>query len=129
MNLINYPSNRLFGTLDELLKLSLRNLSPSAASSAPTAYHYEDENSHRLRLDLPGFTRDEITLTLEKNTLIISAKSEQENPFDHEIEQAYTLPENIDPEGISAQLENGILDLSIKKISAESDLPRQIKIS
>ena len=128
MKLINYSRNRLFGTLDELLNLSIQNLSPVSSTSAPAAYHHEDEDSHHLHLDLPGFTRDEITVTLQKNTLTISAKSLQETPFNREVEQSYILPKNIDPESITAKLEHGVLNLSLKKLKEEQNTPRKIDI-
>ena len=81
MNLIHYNPNRLLGNLDEFLNQTLRSFSPSPITPAPGAYRYEEKDSYRLRLDLPGFTREEIAISLENQMLTIIAKSEREDAF------------------------------------------------
>lgn len=129
MNLTNYSPNRLLGNLDELLSQTLRSFGPAPATRAPGAYRYEEKDSYRLRLDLPGFTRDEISLSLEKRDLTVTAKSEREDAFHDQFERTYTLPEDAAPKGITAKLENGVLDLTFKKIAEINDGTRNIEIS
>ena len=129
MTLLNRIPNNLFGNLDELLSQTLRNFGPTPAAKAPGAYRYQTDESYRLRLDLPGFTRDEITLTLEKDQLKVTAKTEREDAFRSEFERAYTLPDDVDPEGIEAKLTDGVLDLTFKKVTTEESGVRTIEIS
>lgn len=128
MNLTHYTPNRLLGNLDEFLNQAFRSFGPLPASRAPGAYRYEDKTSYRLRLDLPGTSRDEISLSLEKGDLTITAKSEREDAFQTDFERTYTLPDDVDPDGISAKLENGILDLTFAKQTAGEDAVRKIEI-
>ncbi len=129
MNLTHYTPNRLLGNLDELLNQTLRSFGPAPATRAPGAYRYEEKDSYRLRLDLPGFTREEVSLSLEKRELTVTAKSEREDSFLSDFERTYTLPEDIDPNGINAKLENGVLDLTFKKLADEDKGVRNIEIS
>lgn len=129
MNLTNYSPNRLLGNLDEFLSQTLRNFGPIPATRAPGAYRYEGKDNYRLRLDLPGFTREEISLSLEKLDLTVTAKTERKDAFRDEFERTYTLPEDVDPEGIEAKLENGVLDLTFKKVTPENDGVKTIEIS
>ena len=129
MNLTHYTPNRLLGNLDEFLSQTLRGFGPVAATRAPGAYRYEGKDSYRLRLDLPGFTRDEISLSLEKRDLTVTAKSEREEAFQGQFERTYTLPEDADPEGIQAKLDHGVLDLSFKKSNPTDDGVRKIEIA
>mgnify|MGYP002628153389 CR=1 FL=1 len=129
MNLTHYSPNRLLGNLDEFLSQTLRNFGPIPATRAPGAYRYEEKEAYRLRIDLPGFTREETSLSLEKHDLTVTAKTEREDPFHEEFERTYTLPEDVDPEGIEAKLENGVLDLTFKKVSSEDTGVRTIEIS
>ena len=129
MNLTHYTSNRLLGNLDELLNQTLRNFGPAPATRAPGAYRYENKDSYRLRLDLPGFIREEISLTLEKRELTVTTKSEREDSFLSDFERTYNLPEDINPNGVNAKLENGVLDLTFKKLSDEDKGVRNIEIS
>ncbi|MFT6863440.1 MAG: HSP20 family molecular chaperone IbpA [Akkermansiaceae bacterium] len=129
MNLTHYASNRLLGNLDEFLSQTLRSFGPVAAARAPGAYRYEEKDSYRLRLDLPGFTREEISLSLEKRDLTVTAKSEREEAFQGTFERTYTLPADVDPEGIHAQLDHGVLDLTFKKLSTTDHGIRTIEIA
>ena len=108
MNLTHYNPNRFFGNIDDFLNQTLRNFSPSPITPAPGAYRYEEKDSYRLRLNLPGFAREEIAISLEKQILTIIAKSEREDPFSSSFERSYNLPKNINPNGINAKLENGV---------------------
>ena len=129
MNLTQHTPNRLFGNLDDFLSQTLRQLSPPAASPATGAYRSEDKDSYRLRLDLPGFTRKEITLTLEKNVLTVNAQSEREEAFLSDFERGFHLPDDVDPAGILAKLENGVLDLTLAKVTDEEAGVRTIEIA
>lgn len=129
MNLTNVTSNRLFGNLDEFLNQTLRSLGPVTSPQAPGVARYEDEQSYRLRLDLPGFRREEVSLTLEKHDLSVTAESDREDAFHERFEQTYRLPEDVDPEGITAKLEHGVLDLTLRKLSREDQGVRKIELS
>lgn len=129
MNLTNYSPNRFLGNLDELLSQTLRSFGPAPATRAPGAYRYQEKEAYRLRLDLPGFTREEISLSLEKRDLTVTAKTERENAFRDEFERTYTLPEDVDSEGIAAKLVDGVLDLTFKKVTEINDGVRNIEIS
>ena len=128
MNLTHYNPNRLFGNLDEFLSQTLRSFGPTHIMRAPGAYRYEEKDSYRLRLDLPGFTREEIALSLEKRALTVTAKSEREDAFLPGFERTYNLPEDINPNDINAKLKNGVLDLSFKKLTAQESGVRNIEI-
>ena len=129
MNLTHYNPNRFFGNIDDFLNQTLRSFSQSPITPAPGAYRYEEKDSYRLRLNLPGFAREEIAISLEKQILTIIAKSEREDPFSSSFERSYNLPKNINPNGINAKLENGVLDLSFKKLIDQEPNVRKIKIS
>ena len=129
MNLTHYQPNRLFGNLDELLNQTLRSFGPLAAARAFEAYRYEDKDSYRLRIDLPGFTREEVTLTHEKNSLTLTAKSEREDAFHADFQRTFTLPNDVDPEGITAKLENGVLDLTFAKVTNDDTGVRTIELA
>ena len=129
MNLTHYTPYRLHGNLDEFLNQAFRGFGPLPASRAPGAYRYEDKNSYRLRLDLAGFSRDEISLSLEKGDLTVTVKSERGDAFQTDFERTYTLPDDVAPDGISAKLENGVLDVTFAKQTESEDAIRKIEIN
>ena len=93
-----------------------------SASIAPASL-WEEENRWCLEVDLPGVERDGIDITVEKNTLCLTAErpAPQERAYAHQeraygqIQRQFTLPEAIDADQIEAELVSGVLRLSLAK--------------
>jgi HSP20 family protein len=87
----------------------------------------ETEKSYVLEAELPGYDEKEIEVHLDNYTLTIESKKEDvkkeekhENYMIRErrsssFTRSFKLPENADPEGISAVFKNGMLTLEIAK--------------
>lgn len=114
-----------------------------AGSSAFRMDVKEDDKKYLIEAELPGFTKDEITLDYNKDTLYIAAEHKQikeeakeekegkgEEANQEEVKQEKYLHrerrniamqrgiylENINIEAIEAKLENGILTVSVPKL-------------
>jgi HSP20 family protein len=98
----------------------------------------ETENAYIVRLEVPGVRPEDIEVTLSGDTLTIKGKrersEEQKGETYHLIERAYgefvrsfTLPSAVDPEGISADYKDGVLELRLPK--TQKELPRRIPIN
>ncbi len=96
---------------------------------------YKDEEKIVLRMEMPGVTREGLSIQVEGNLLIV--EGQKENPhtegeyrvreilqgnYYHEI----TLDNTIDRNSIDAKLEKGILILEMKL--QESQKPRKITV-
>lgn len=125
-NLSNPMTNRIFGNLDDFLSQTLRSFGPSPATRAPGAYRYEDDEAYRLRLEIPGFNKDEVTLSVTEDTLTVKAESKDQ---DLSYERSLSLPETVAQDGITAKLENGILELTFPKTEPETPETRIINIA
>ena len=90
-----------------------------------------------LRADLPGLTEGDVSLEVQDNSLTISGerKSEHEQSEGgwYRIERSFgsfsrslTLPEGVNPEAISAEFTNGVLEVRIPK--PEERKPRRVEI-
>ena len=96
---------------------------------------WEDSDSYHVEMDVPGVTRENVELTYEKGTLRIT--TERTAPEDQraglvderrygKVTRTVTLPESIDPDSISAELNNGVLHVTVaKKPEAQ---PKRIEI-
>jgi HSP20 family protein len=91
-----------------------------------------------LRADLPGLSEEDVNIELEDNVLTLSGerKSEHEERKEgyYRVERAsgtfsrsLTLPEGVNPEGIKASFNRGVLEVRIPK--PEERKPRKVAIS
>ena len=98
----------------------------------------ETDGHFVLRADLPGMGEEDINIELEDGTLTVSgerkAEHESSNEGYYRVERAFgsfsrslTLPKGIDPEGVSAKFDRGVLEVRIPK--PEERKPRRIEIS
>ncbi len=95
------------------------------------------DNKYHMRVALPGFEPNEIQLNLQGNRLTVSGehKSDQEKKesdymhreFSYErFERTIVLPENVDTEKLTAELNNGMLEITVPVSTAA--LPKKIEI-
>lgn len=96
---------------------SLERFVNEAFSAARQALEIEqDEKSWTLSLDVPGLSRDDLTVGIEGAVVRIESKADAKRRF----KAAYELPQDIDPAASEAKLENGVLTLRLGKLAPES---------
>ena len=104
---------------------------------SPKVDVYEDKENLYLELEIPGVNKEnmDIKVVAEKILVINGEKAEQEKEvekrwraerFYGEFKRSFRLPEYLDPEKITAKMDNGILTLSMPK--KEEAKPREINI-
>lgn len=82
---------------------------------------------------LPGFSREDITVEVRNDTLIVSAKKQEEERSEGEyivqqfrmetVEKRFLLQPGADREEIRAKFANGLLTLSIRDLPPEEEKP------
>jgi len=72
----------------------------------------QDDKSWTLSLDVPGFAREDLAISIEGAVLRIESKAEAKRQF----KAAYELPQDIDVAASEAKLENGVLTLKLGKL-------------
>jgi HSP20 family protein len=93
---------------------------------APTFEVKETKDAYVFRADLPGVKDSDLEISLTGNRLQVSGRREQERQDQGEtfyasersygsFTRAFTLPEGIDGENVSADLKDGVLTLSVPK--------------
>jgi HSP20 family protein len=87
----------------------------------------ETDKAYVLEAELPGFDEKDVEIRLDNNTLTIESKKEEEKKEEKNasymirerrsssFSRSFRLPENADPEGITASFKNGVLALEIGK--------------
>lgn len=91
-------------------------------------------------LRVPGFSKDELKISTEKNTLTVkgektsSASHENERVLRREFQastfsRSFSLPETVKLDAISAEHTNGVLNVSIPKTEPAKPMTREINIA
>jgi HSP20 family protein len=111
---------------------------PRAAQAAllPPVDIYEDAEGIVLKADLPGVSRDRLSVQVDKDTLVIEGEAAIEMPDDMEalyadlrttqFRRSFTLSRELQVDQIDAQMQDGVLTLKVPK-RAELQ-PRKIQI-
>ena len=98
----------------------------------------ETDDHFVLRADLPGLSEDDVDIELEDNVLTVSGerKAEHESRSEgyYRVERAsgsfrrsLSLPEGVDPDGIEANFDKGVLEVRVPK--PEQRKPRKVAIT
>lgn len=129
---------RMRQQMDDLFsRISDGGLQSLHAGVFPAINLTEDKDNYYLRAELPGISAEDLDIQATGVNLSISGErkisAEKEGVRYHRREReagkfsrAISLPGDIDPEGVSASLANGILKVRVPK--AEKAKPRQITI-
>ncbi|MDO3643639.1 MAG: Hsp20/alpha crystallin family protein [Mucilaginibacter sp.] len=98
------------------------------------------KNSYKVDVAAPGFKKDDFKIATENGVLTISAethkdeKEETENYTRREFSSSsftrtFTLPENVDEDHISANYNNGLLEIELKKTGKTVAAKKEIKVA
>ena len=105
----------------------------TALSYPPYNIEKTGEDSYRLTMAVAGFSRDELDLTVQESTLVISGKAQDEaGRYLHRgiarraFERRFSLADHIKVTG--ASLDNGLLHVDLVREIPEAAKPRTIKI-
>ena len=97
-----------------------------------------EEDEHLvLRADLPGLSEEDVNVEVKDGVLTVSGERRAEEKTEekgyHRIERSYgsfsrslSIPEGIDPEQVSAEFDNGVLEVRIPK--PEERKPHRVQI-
>ena len=94
----------------------------------------EDEDTYIVQIALAGFDRDEITVTTDKDQLIVKGEREKEDELEYtykgiatrSFNRSFALGEYM--EVTKAEFNNGMLSVTVERIIPEDKKPKTIKI-
>ena len=102
---------------------------------APLADLSESEDAYLVEVDLPGVKRDDVTIDLVGNELVVTGElkqRERQGLLRHrtrrtgEFSYRVTLPDSVDADKVEASLAEGVLTIRVPK--SEAVKPRRIAI-
>lgn len=110
----------------------------SGGMFAPAVDVKENTEAYTVSIEVPGVKQENLNLTLQDNVLVIRGQKEQAQEQTtgqyRRVERSYgsfarsiALPRNVDPNGVTANLHDGVLVVQLPK--HEMAKPRQINIA
>jgi HSP20 family protein len=110
---------------------------PSHATVTP-ANIFENENAFVIELAVPGYSKENFSITLDQQILKISADAKQHQIDDEKflrkefglngINRSFVLPKTVDTDNISADFSNGILSIRLPLLK-DANIKKEIAIS
>jgi len=112
----------------------------SGANFEPSVNTREGEFAYHIEMDLPGINKNDISVEVKDDSVIISGERKIRNEVNeddyYKIESHYgsfarsfSLPENVDFENIRAESNDGVLEVIIPKLeNSEENEAKKIKI-
>ena len=98
----------------------------------------EQENSYEMKIDLPGFKKEDLKLQLKDGYLTIAAahnenkdekdqsgKVVRQERYTGSMQRSFYVGENVKQSDITAKFENGVLALNIPKVEPKKELPEE----
>lgn len=134
-SMLSFPRFEDFGDID-------RKLYGKRADRLMTTDVREHEDHFDIQIDLPGFKKDEIDLSLQSGYLIVSAAGELNNDESNEqgklirkerysgsMQRSYYVGKEVAEEDIAARFEDGVLMLSVPKKEPSKAVPERKRIA
>jgi HSP20 family protein len=108
------------------------------SSWTPAVDIHETDDGYVIKAELPGVSKDDVSLDIHQNTLTLRGQRKHEAEVKqekyHRVERAYgtfqrsfTLPAMIDQEKVQATYKDGVLELHLPK--SEAAKPKRIAIN
>ena len=140
MNTLSFFNPRFTSDLFDVIDRNFCDFDTPARSITPRVDVSETKDSYVLEMDLPGKTEKDVAIDLKDRVLTISsekvekdAKAEKKDEdagkylikerIATQFSRSFTLPEDIDTEGLTAKFQNGLLTITIPR-KAESKVRR-----
>ncbi len=141
------PIKDPFGEIEDMQKRmnklmkELWQRGPRAAGTMrgfPVDVHEENGNIV-VKADMPGISKENVAVKVRKNQLMISCKEkseekvQEENYYRHErkkrgMQRTITLPEEVKENKADAEMEDGVLKITLPKKKKEKEKEKEIEV-
>jgi HSP20 family protein len=108
----------------------------TTSAAWPRIALYDSGSELRLRAEVPGLSEKDLDISVEQSSLTIRGERATEAPEGYSVHRqergnrsfarSFTLPCRVDAERATANLKNGVLEMTLPKVAEEQ--PRQIHV-
>jgi HSP20 family protein len=123
-------SINIYRPFDNLLRQVFDDAAPATSALAPFKVDIQEtDDAYRIKAEVPGVKRDDIDISVEDRVLSVAAKFTRESEekdaktvraerVSGSFSRSFELPREIAEDKIKAELNNGVLTLSLPKSEA-----------
>lgn len=115
--------------LNELDRFFTSALRPTQTCAPKGHRSKEDETAWYLRIELPGFTKEQIEVNLKEGVLAVEANPVAEDEYLSAIRKQFTLPDGVDSAQLKADFTNGVLLLTLPKAAPVEPEVKKIQVN
>ena len=137
MQLARFDPASLFRDFDRVFDARSYRTSHVTGAWLPRVDVFDRDEQLVVRAELPGIAADDIDITVEDGTMVISGTRESETTeengafrrremFAGDFRRSLLLPEGLDLDAIAATSKDGILEISIPR--SPEVLPKKVKV-
>jgi HSP20 family protein len=90
-------------------------LAKRVSDLTPSVDVFENAEEYLLLADMPGATAESVTVQVEGGQIMLEAQRSTAQGVSTRYRRQFQLPSTIDPDGISAELRDGVLHVHLKK--------------
>ena len=105
----------------------------------PSADISETEKEYVIRAELPAVKKDDVQVTLDNGIITIKGERKQQKEDKNErfhrvesfygtFERSFTVPDNVNADGIKCESKDGVLAVHIPKAEIAKQKPKQIAV-
>ena len=137
-----YPSREfedIYDRMGQLMNFAFGGLTPADLADmpwAPLGDVSETDEAYIVRAELPGVNKDQVDVQLQGGELVITGEIQEDSGKGRRhrstrrvgrFEFRASLPGDVNPEGVTAELSDGVLTVTVPK--SEAAKPRKIEIT
>ncbi len=108
-------------------------------ATVPAVNISENAEGFKLQLAVPGMAKEDFKIAIDQDVLTISASHKEEKAENtdrytrkefsyNSFSRSFTLPENVNQEGILASYENGIMNIVLPKMQQTKATPKEVVV-
>ena len=121
--------------INEIMNTPIHTVTKEKVHTTPAVNVKHDDQQYIIEMSVPGYTKEDINISLKDNKLIISSEVDKTSEETYRLKEfsygsfkrSFNLPKDANQEEISAKVTHGILHLSIAKKPEAT--PKQIIIA
>ncbi len=129
----------IYDRMGQLMNFAFGGLTPVALVDmpwAPLGDVSETDDAYIVRVELPGVNKDQVDVQLQGGELVITGEIQEDSGKGcrhrstrrvGRFEFRASLPGDVNPEGVTAELSDGVLTVTVPK--SEAAKPRKIEIT